>query len=49
MIATMTALLTMTPDSREDNIFCKDNNSCKVNCEDDTRNSDGEDDCNYDP
>src|SRR6266702_1962761 len=40
MIVTMTAPLTMTPDSREDNIFCKDNNSHKVNCEDDTCNGD---------
>ncbi len=39
----------MTPDSREDNIFYKDNNSHKVNCKDDTRNSDGEDDRDYDP
>ena len=49
MIVTTTALPTMTADSREDNIFCEDNNSRKVNCEDDTRNGDGEDDRNYDP
>ncbi len=48
MIVTTTALPTMTADSREDNIFCEDNNSRKVNCEDDTRNGDGEDDRNYD-
>ena len=39
----------MTPNSHEDNIFCKDNNSCKVNCEDDTHNGDSEDDHDYDP
>ncbi len=38
----------MTPDSRKDNIFCKDNNSHKVNCEDDTHNGDSEDDRDYD-
>src|SRR6266702_2587445 len=48
-ITTTTAPLTMTADSREDNIFCEDNNSRKVNCEDDTRNGDGEDDRDYDP
>src|SRR6266702_2801204 len=49
MIAMTTAPLTMTPNSHEDNIFCKDNNSCKVNCEDDTHNGDSEDDHDYDP
>ena len=47
-IATTMAPPTITPDSRKDNIFCEDNNSRKLDCEDDTRNGDGEDDRNYD-
>src|SRR6266702_2105177 len=48
MIAMTMAPPTMTPNSCEDNIFCKDNNSHKVNCEDDTCNGDSEDNRCYD-
>ncbi len=47
-MVTVKIIMTMTPDS------CEDNNSCKDNCEDNTCNGDSEDNgddngsCNYD-